>query len=265
MSLNGLLLAALTRTPPGWQPCGVSTGDSLVQLTVAVRMDGVDELETALHSVSDPRSAEYGNHWTLDAITQVTHTKPRAEAVANWLRPYAHHMHVTTTGDFIRMWSSLAQTEALLGCTLHCHRHEFTGAIRWSSVEQMQQLPPHHPLAGMVDFIDGVDLPVVRRARSATEPSAWKVEAGVMAGAAAPPHAAVDGGDSAVTVPVVEARDRAFMAHVLLHNMSIESVVGFDARATCERSEPSARPLVARALNETRLETGCSAGPHARA
>jgi len=78
-----------------------------------------------------------------------------------------------------------------------------------------------------------------------------------MAGAAAPPHAAVDGGGSAVTVPVVEARDRAFMAHVLLHNMSIESVVGFDARATPTRQGVTSYLQTAE-LHTARTATQCT-------
>ena len=120
--------------PPGWRLSPPSKRDSEppVQLTFAIKQDGMDALERALQAVSDPLSDSYGEHWTIDQIEAVTKTRPRARAVAAWARSIAERVETTTGGDFVRAWASHAQVERLLWLRLQRHRHQHTGVVRWA-------------------------------------------------------------------------------------------------------------------------------------
>ena len=48
--------------PSEWRVSGRADPSSLLQLTVAVHLDGPDELEARLHAVSTPGSESYGAH-----------------------------------------------------------------------------------------------------------------------------------------------------------------------------------------------------------
>ena len=94
------------RTPTGWHssPLHTDHASELIELTFCIRLDGVDKLESALWSVSDPASPSYGHHWSIDRIAEVTGTRPRAKAVAAWVRERSSRVDVAVGGDYVRAW-----------------------------------------------------------------------------------------------------------------------------------------------------------------
>ena len=229
------ILSAHARAP-GWRssPARTDSATELIELTYCIRIDGVEELEAALWAVSDPASPKYGQHWSIDRIAEVSGTRPRAAAVAAWARAFSSHVDVTVGGDYVRAWLAPAQAERMLGLTLHRYHHEI-GGHRWAPLGEAR-VPQR--LADSIAFVSGLDLPAVRQSRSRGAAEARLQAARRRLGEAKPRTT-----KPKLAVPVVEARDRAFVAHLLLTPKT--------RRTSTRRSATSRRARCGRASTRT--------------
>ena len=84
--LEGEVLPAGDITPNGWR-VGARCSDETMSLSFLLRHD--DEqmriLEHTLFAVSDPSSARYGRHLTLDEVTKIAALPEAARRVSEWL------------------------------------------------------------------------------------------------------------------------------------------------------------------------------------
>jgi len=101
-----------------WSYVGPAPTNQIVPLIFAVRQNTA-QLETELMKVADPRSAHYGQHWSLDdmkafanpAGTQMVHDFLSGAAV--------RAMSTSTHGEYVKVWVSVDTANKLLKTTFH--------------------------------------------------------------------------------------------------------------------------------------------------
>ena len=54
--------------PTDWQHLGATSDDQSITLSIGLRLQQLDVLESLFWNVSDPRHAAYGEYWSVDAI-----------------------------------------------------------------------------------------------------------------------------------------------------------------------------------------------------
>ncbi|EME78003.1 uncharacterized protein MYCFIDRAFT_33445 [Pseudocercospora fijiensis CIRAD86] len=76
-------------TPYGiskWRSGGDAHGDEMLEITIALKLNNLDDSEAFLMAVSDPNSSLYGQHWSWQRVSE--HLAPSPEAthqVVSWL------------------------------------------------------------------------------------------------------------------------------------------------------------------------------------
>jgi tripeptidyl-peptidase-1 len=162
-------------TPHGWIEMGRAPLAERLELVFAVKQQNVAALERVLYSVSDPRSAEYGNHWSAEEVQRFVAPRPESvRAVREHLaqcgvRPERHRL--TPNGDFVTVEVTVAEAERVLSTSYALFRHHESG-------KELMRCPRGYHLpalvASHVDFVaPTLRFPVVQRARIAErKPSA---------------------------------------------------------------------------------------------
>eukprot|EP00164_Ancoracysta_twista_P003284 GFYU01004384.1.p1 GENE.GFYU01004384.1~~GFYU01004384.1.p1 ORF type:complete len:614 (+),score=216.98 GFYU01004384.1:64-1905(+) len=119
------------------------------RLTFGVRQQNLDILEDTFWSVSDPKSATYGQHWTLEEVTQlVAPLDEHVRAVTEWLDSNQVVYTVSPGREFVFVEEvPVGTAKEVLGGSVdfHVFQHSRTGAM--------------HVSAG-VGALDSVSLPV---------------------------------------------------------------------------------------------------------
>lgn len=86
----------------------------------AVKQRNLEELEHVLLDVSDPRSANYGKHWSRDQIVQLTGNKEASHKIQSFLN--RHSVKITDKtkfGDYIFATAPISVWENLFACEFH--------------------------------------------------------------------------------------------------------------------------------------------------
>lgn len=78
---------SLSTLPSGWTLSGVPDVDTPIQLSVALSLQNIDQLEDMLHSVSTPGGPKYGQYLDADDIdARFGPSSASTQAVTNWLK-----------------------------------------------------------------------------------------------------------------------------------------------------------------------------------
>lgn len=154
----------------GWRRGERVPAGELIRFRVAVHQSGIQELEDVVLAASDPASAHYGQHLSLDEVQQMLAPPPESlQTVRSWLREGGvRQMQESSNGDFIEALLPAAKIESLLQATLyryHCRKANANATIVRPT---LPTLPAHVRKA--IDFVTpGSRFPEMRR-RMLTQP-----------------------------------------------------------------------------------------------
>jgi len=142
----------------GWERLDRLSPSEEVFLTFALKQRNLESLERFFWKVSDPRSAEYGNHLSLSNLTRlIAPSEATISAVQTWLGQhgvYPSDCSSIFTKDFMTCRLSCESAEAMLrGAKFYRFKHSklsrpFVRSIQLYSVPV--SIAPH------VDFVGGV-------------------------------------------------------------------------------------------------------------
>ncbi|CAE7682935.1 tpp1 [Symbiodinium sp. CCMP2592] len=167
LSLSPLLAAsvAVERPPPvpsAWKVSGPAELTEELELTFALRQQNLDKLDEAFWRVSTPSSAEYGQHWSNEAVHTLTAPRPEhTAAVQSFLRRFgAEASPATPNGDFLVTTVTVEVAQKMLNASYVRLAHG-SGQTLLRAPEGYE-LPPE--VAAAVDFVaPTVHVPGIRR------------------------------------------------------------------------------------------------------
>ncbi|KAJ6484040.1 subtilisin-like protein [Mycena sanguinolenta] len=139
--------------PTGWSLYRRADPDSVIPLTLSLAQSNLDKLETFLLDVADPRSPNYGQHWSPEQVKETF--RPSAEtvdAVHGWLHDVGIHadkIKLGSNGDILRLDITIAEAESLLQAEYYVYTDE-EGHMRVGCHEGYT-LPAH--ISQHVDFV----------------------------------------------------------------------------------------------------------------
>ncbi|XP_035166959.1 tripeptidyl-peptidase 1, partial [Oxyura jamaicensis] len=161
------------RPPPGWAPAGRVSPVHDVQLTLALRQQGMARLARLVHAISDPRSPRYGRFLSLEQLRDLVQPSPTTlMTVLKWLQGHGvESCSSVATLDFLECHMPASTAERLLpGAEFHQYVKDQRSVVR-------SPLPYTIPedLAEHVDFVGGlhrfpVERNVVSRAWAKEQP-----------------------------------------------------------------------------------------------
>lgn len=138
----------------GWDDLGRVSGDRLLQLQIGVKQRNTKQLESLLLSVSDPRSPDYGKHWTNAEVNQFVAPAPSTiRAVRHWLMANGvdcSNMEYSPNSDFLSVVVPVSTAETLLNAEWHEYRH--TEMTKMSVVRATSYSLPEN-LHDLIDFV----------------------------------------------------------------------------------------------------------------
>uniref|UniRef100_A0A4W5RG55 Tripeptidyl peptidase I n=1 Tax=Hucho hucho TaxID=62062 RepID=A0A4W5RG55_9TELE len=140
--------------PEDWTRVGRIAPTEKLELTFALRQQNVDQLEHLLLQVSDPESAQYGKHLTLEEVTALVRPSQLTQKVVHhWLQSHGvTDCQTILTQDFLQCTMSTQVAEALLpGIEFHRYVRDGISLVRSSSAYQV-----HEDVLQHLDFVGGV-------------------------------------------------------------------------------------------------------------
>ncbi|KAJ7618157.1 family S53 protease [Mycena polygramma] len=141
-----------SRTEParGFVKSSVAPAEKDLTLRIALKQTDIAGLETVLYQVSDPASAQYGQHLTADEVaTFVKPTDDTLAAVTEWLAENSIAAKpVTPAGDMLEITIPVSQANDLLAADFSVFTHVETGT---TSIRTLQYSIPAS-LQGHIDF-----------------------------------------------------------------------------------------------------------------
>jgi len=107
-----------TEIPSQWKIMSPPNPSNYIKLWVALREKNLDELENFVLDVSDPHSENYGQHLTLDELSEWIAADDKAvNGVVEWLHTeQIDEIYVSRTKNFISFETSIENAESLIGC-----------------------------------------------------------------------------------------------------------------------------------------------------
>ncbi|KAF1502248.1 Tripeptidyl-peptidase 1, partial [Eudyptes filholi] len=140
--------------PPGWTHIGHVSPSHEVQLTFALRQQGMARLARFVDAVSDPHSPRYGQYLSLEQVRDLVQPSPATlMAVLKWLQGHGvENCRSVTTLDFLECRMPVSTAERLLpGAEFHRYMKGQHSVVR-------SPLPYAVPeeLAEHVDFVGGL-------------------------------------------------------------------------------------------------------------
>ena len=139
--------------PSAWVKRSRAPHDIAVPVRVGITQRNIHLGHDYLMDVSDPRSANYGKHWTPKQIAETfAPTKETIEAVREWLAQSGVHADrhtVSPSRGHIQFHANVSEVEELLGTEYHLWEHVETGDTALSCE---QYHVPHH-IKHHIDFV----------------------------------------------------------------------------------------------------------------
>jgi len=149
------ITAAPRPIPAGWSLHRRADPKAFIPLKFSLAQANVDKLETFLLDVADPRSPNYGQHWSPAQVKETF--RPSAETVETvnaWLTHDAgiHGDKITLSpnGDILELNVSIAEAENLLRAEYYVYSDDTDGSVR-VGCHGGYTLPEH--VSKHVDFI----------------------------------------------------------------------------------------------------------------
>ncbi|KAJ7739343.1 family S53 protease [Mycena metata] len=128
-----------TRAEParGFVNSGPAPAAKELTLRIAIKPNNIAGLETALYAVSEPASAQYGQHLTAEEVAEfVKPTDESLSAVTEWLSENGiTSTAVTPAGDILQIVIPVAKANDLLSSEFSVFTHVDTGATSIRTLE----------------------------------------------------------------------------------------------------------------------------------
>lgn len=106
---------ALAALPSGWDKVSTPAADTNIQLSVALTLQNIEQLQSHLQSVSTPGSSGYGQYLDSDDIAaQYGPSDASVEAVTNWLKE-AGITDIYNNGQSVNFATTVSKANSLLG------------------------------------------------------------------------------------------------------------------------------------------------------
>lgn len=110
---------ALAALPSGWDHVSTPAADTTIQLSVALTLENIDQLQSHLQSLSTPGSASYGQYLDSDDVAaQYGPSDASVEAVTNWLKE-AGVTAIHQNGQSINFATTVSKANSLLGANFN--------------------------------------------------------------------------------------------------------------------------------------------------
>ena len=141
-----------TRLPDGWQQVAKVPSDFPIPLKFALAQNNVENLEKVLMDVSDPKSSNYGNHYSVQEIADMfAPSKQTVDRVTTWLVDSGisfERIKTSRSKGFLHLDATIQEAQDLLKTEYFLFDHE-TGTKHVACHEY--SLPEH-----VVDHLDYV-------------------------------------------------------------------------------------------------------------
>ena len=157
--------------PLGYKLVGKASANELTTLFVVMKSENMEKLTEEIYKTSTPSSPEYGRHWTLAQVSELT--KPKASSIAavvNWLNGFGiTHVEQGGADEVLIVRAKVSQVEAVFGVSMQSYQGP-EGRIYFRSLEHYS-VP--EAIAKHVMMVDGINrLPVRQHSQSAAAAAA---------------------------------------------------------------------------------------------
>jgi tripeptidyl-peptidase-1 len=154
VTLLALFGQAAAVNHPDWDRQSRAAGEAPIELTFALKQQNLEKLEEIFLAVSDPASAQYGQHLTHDEVSELVAPRDSdVQAVMGWLRGQGVQdsaIRASKNSDFIHVVTNVEKAEQLLNGRYHEYKH-FGGASSALRMESDPVLPDH--VSSILDFV----------------------------------------------------------------------------------------------------------------
>jgi tripeptidyl-peptidase-1 len=129
------VVAASRPVPAGWSLHRRADPDALIPLKLSLTQSNLDKLETILMDIADPRSINYGKHWSPAQVKDTFRpSKETFDAVRAWLTHDARidedKIRLSPNGDILQLNLTIAETEDLLHAEYYIYSDDVDGSLR---------------------------------------------------------------------------------------------------------------------------------------
>jgi len=105
--------------PKQWILNSLCDDDDMITLTFAVKQQNTDKIHEKIYDVSNPRSNQYGKHWTMKEIHDFLKPNDNSiDVILNWIEYYGIDKtsieYLTSNRDFIRVKTSIKVANEML-------------------------------------------------------------------------------------------------------------------------------------------------------
>ncbi|KAI9060406.1 subtilisin-like protein [Trametes sanguinea] len=142
---------ARTALPPGFINTGPAAADSTLNLRFALAQENPDDIVNALYTVSDPKSAMYGQYLSKAEVDNLVAPKADAlDAVNSWLKTHGFEATpLSPSGDWVAFRTSVGEANKLFNANYSIFTHDATGV----QVTRTMAYSLPDDLVGYVDLV----------------------------------------------------------------------------------------------------------------
>ena len=131
LAVPGALAASLRESlpgvPTGWSVSGTPSDSDAITLSIALKQQNIDQLESLLASVSEPSSPNYGKYYTADQVNALFGPQTASvDAVQNWASKSGLTSGVGLS-QAISIKTTVGNANAIFGADFEYYKDESTG------------------------------------------------------------------------------------------------------------------------------------------
>jgi tripeptidyl-peptidase I len=128
--------AAPRPIPTGWSLHRRADPDALIPLRFSLAQSNLDKLESHLLDIADPRSPNYGKHWSPARVAETFRpAKETVDTVHSWLVEDAgipaDKVKLSPNGDILQLDVTIAEAENLLQAEYYVYSDDDKGNMRY--------------------------------------------------------------------------------------------------------------------------------------
>ncbi|KAJ7902510.1 subtilisin-like protein [Mycena olivaceomarginata] len=121
--------------PAGWSLHRRADPDALIPLKFSLAQSNLDKLENFLLDIADPRSPNYGQHWSPARVKETFRpSQETIETVRGWLTQdagiHADKIQLAPSGDILQLDVTIAEAESLLRAEYYVYSDDEDGSVR---------------------------------------------------------------------------------------------------------------------------------------
>ncbi|GAM20662.1 hypothetical protein SAMD00019534_038370 [Acytostelium subglobosum LB1] len=135
--------------------------NDVVDFRLALKQSNLDVLESVLLDVSNPTSANYGKHWTIDQINElIAPPHEVSEEITLWLER-SGAFNVVNKGDFIKASALVADVESLFRVEMFHYKHDTKDSHHVIRASSLYTIPSTY--SDVIEMVTGIsELPITK-------------------------------------------------------------------------------------------------------